>query len=1014
MGPVTPENNQSTPKPRFFVPQPVHVDYMNALDNLRASRSPTATPSTSGTDVVRPPTSKHKIYEAAKDLLPPDSAFFSSGGYPVKEKQGSKPLIFKQQKMKRHPVSADAEILSPKRQHGDVPAPNNAGDASPQQSLHSLKVNRRQNEKCSATKEPSDLQPPHKKRKSMIPSQSLTVFPARFEAEDGSLTAPNSADSASGVVDPPTAECFPVQSHSIGGTIGFMPSTDAHFHSGNHAVGYLPLPVASSFHNPAELPSVSANPQYTMHYSPQQSFQSGPIPVYTSSPSTSISAAMPPDASFCMSHPPSSEIQDSLREFSGAYEDEHPASSQHHTFPNSFGHGYAGQDHSPMQAWNDNYNYMRSQDVTTDEFGNHGYSTEHTYAPFDGSSSPVVSVHRPLPYQHIQHSENTLLSEEVQQETYWPNSHSKVPKAHIIRGLSPERPSMLITSEASFNQLGTQFSQPTVPEYSDFQFSPSATGPQRTSSDQAQNQRSRIGKTSSSLTNHEGFLERKSLESGESILDSQTVTDQSHDNFLLDHSTENIPLGSPGCDVPCDGDCDSVDCTTCDSSQICCEPCTNPELCSSGDCDDPRCFDEPNTICTGHHTPAGICPTRDAPASPETSYVNPTELTLKCQWETSGQQCEASMFSFNSLSQHVLQTHIQPQSVLPCQWNHCSDQVEVDNIPNHVWHYHSPTSKADAYVCLWQGCGNSFLTTDDLEVHMKATHCRMNCHWNGCEQATSSEIALKAHVDTKHITKALNHYAISATPSLYSPETPQTAPYADEALDTILDFKSRAPQVTGSAGDAAPNGTTNAGEKTCLWEEHGAFKICGKTFANGNELQAHVEECHVPNLKAITPPNPKPLESVYSCYWQGCKNKARFFERSKLARHLYTHTRYMIGVCVHCGKEFNNQNQLGDHERTHTKERPFTCETCGYHATNKAALTTHMRTHTGEKPLRCDRCSYTCGDPSNMSKHRKTHEAPLYKCELCEKAFCRMSTLKRHLLSHGAGKQRGCKPSSSG
>ena len=457
----------------------------------------------------------------------------------------------------------------------------------------------------------------------------------------------------------------------------------------------------------------------------------------------------------------------------------------------------------------------------------------------------------------------------------------------------------------------------------------------------------------------------------------------------------------PPCDTPCDEDCEGEDCSSCDESQICCEPCTNPEMCSSGDCDKPECFREPQEICFGHHTPRFSRSLCETPVSPRPSYVNPQHLFLNCQWETSGQQCEALMPSVNTLSEHVLQDHIQPQAVLPCQWNHCSNQVELDDIPSHVWQCHSPASEAASFVCLWHGCGASFLTTEELDTHMKELHCQISCHWDGCDQATTSEMALKAHVDNKHITKATACSPRESTPTTITLSTPKSYsehPFNVEKPSTITPSpdNQQSPQGNMLGHRSFRDALGNAGEKSCQWLV--SDSICGQVFENGNELQAHIESSHLNNSKHCGTFDCRHMKHL--CKWNGCKTSAPFAERSKLARHIYTHTKFMVGACRYCGKEYNNQNQLADHERTHTKEKPFSCGKCGFKTTTKAALNTHMRIHTGEKPLRCDKCSYTCGDPSNMSKHRKTHEEPLHKCELCEKAFCRSATLKRHMLSH--------------
>ena len=988
------------PKPRFFNPQPVHLDYMNALDSLRASRSPSGASSVSSVDPFRVPATRDKIYEAAKDYLPPDSAFFTSGEFHIKEKPGCKPFVIKNQAIDRDLPSAEPENSSKKIQHKRATNMTMAEAYSPQTTSPTMRIDREQDGTTVS------LQGPHrqaKKRKMKPPSSPSTRATRSSELEVNPLEISQKADAAIHMLRGEPSNDLHLRKQSAEGSMDVMcSSSDCH---------RVPSVAMTSFQTPSSSPtciptgrsSVPATHRSRLPWSEDRLVQTMRASMYPVNRDASMGAATISEVNF----DPSQSLSTTFQPFSiqNGHQDMCKVYQGQSDFTHSglsaepYENEYAPQVQQSMQIWDSTCTLIPGQNTIMEGYENRG-DTSYTYAPFGDRSSPVPLALNPLSHHSILQSGNQYPSSQIQQHPkFWPIQLPRTSNTQFPRGLSPERSSMPIANESSLDHVGTQFSQPTVPDLNDFEYLPTDTRFRIT--DGAKSTSRFIHHASSSpFSEARSLFSTKPPQYPEANSNSPEVTNHLSQNAHPEQIAENVPVVSSNCDVPCDGDCDSLDCTSCDGSEICCKPCTNPDMCSSGECDDLKCFEEPHSICTGHHTPSDLYRSGQTPVSPEESYVNPRHLLLDCHWETLGQQCEASMPSFNSLSQHVLMSHIQPQKVLPCKWNRCSDQVEVDEIPNHVWHYHSPTPQADSYICLWQGCGQNFLTTEDLDVHMKSVHCRISCHWDGCEQATTSEVALKAHVDKKHISKTMSPKSTGATPSAPSPDTPHTVIPTQEIHTGHCKSTWNAPILTATADELVLHISGNAGEKICQWVGHIAAKVCGETFSNGNELQAHIEEAHLDNLKALSSPRACLNQPAYTCLWQGCKNKGPFSERSKLARHIYIHSRYMIGACRHCGKEFNSHNQLNDHERTHTKEKPFNCGKCGFKATNKAALNTHIRTHSGKKPLKCDKCLYTCGDPSNMSKHRKIHDAPLHKCELCEKSFCRMATLKRHMLSH--------------
>ncbi|PTD12273.1 hypothetical protein HYE67_008995 [Fusarium culmorum] len=185
---------------------------------------------------------------------------------------------------------------------------------------------------------------------------------------------------------------------------------------------------------------------------------------------------------------------------------------------------------------------------------------------------------------------------------------------------------------------------------------------------------------------------------------------------------------------------------------------------------------------------------------------------------------------------------------------------------------------------------------------------------------------------------------------------------------------------------------------TCRWLCEDGI-LCSKTFGGNKELQDHCKSEHVKNLKKG--------EYGFCCTWYGCIRPGPFSQKSKLERHMQTHTGSTPidkpVKCDICGIMLSAKQSLEQHMRTHSGEKPWKCEHegCGARFKQQSALTMHMRTHTGEKPLMCEICGKRFGESSNLSKHRRTHNVRgSHVCEHCGKDFHRLDQLRRHLQTH--------------
>ncbi|TDZ54837.1 Zinc finger protein 554 [Colletotrichum trifolii] len=192
---------------------------------------------------------------------------------------------------------------------------------------------------------------------------------------------------------------------------------------------------------------------------------------------------------------------------------------------------------------------------------------------------------------------------------------------------------------------------------------------------------------------------------------------------------------------------------------------------------------------------------------------------------------------------------------------------------------------------------------------------------------------------------------------------------------------------------------------TCRWLDDSKHE-CGRTFDNDKDLQTHCRDDHIAEMVKRTKEGRsgnKEEKAGFWCLWAGCSRVGHFTQKSKLERHLQTHTGYKPVRCSVCNLALSAKQSLQQHMRIHTGEKPWKCthEGCPQSFKQQSALTMHARTHTGAKPLSCSYCGKTFGESSNLSKHKKTHnEKGEHRCNICGKDFHRLDQLRRHNKIH--------------
>ena len=127
----------------------------------------------------------------------------------------------------------------------------------------------------------------------------------------------------------------------------------------------------------------------------------------------------------------------------------------------------------------------------------------------------------------------------------------------------------------------------------------------------------------------------------------------------------------------------------------------------------------------------------------------------QCHWLLPDQECDTVAPTNDALSQHVFQDHIQPETSLTCGWFDCNEQVDAQQLTDHLWNNHHPEQHVpDSYICLWDGCMEMFSDAEQLEMHMEVAHTKVesiDCRWGGCGAIATDSAELQSHVNKEHL-----------------------------------------------------------------------------------------------------------------------------------------------------------------------------------------------------------------------------------------------------------------------
>ncbi|XP_064553381.1 zinc finger protein ZFP2 [Drosophila montana] len=137
-----------------------------------------------------------------------------------------------------------------------------------------------------------------------------------------------------------------------------------------------------------------------------------------------------------------------------------------------------------------------------------------------------------------------------------------------------------------------------------------------------------------------------------------------------------------------------------------------------------------------------------------------------------------------------------------------------------------------------------------------------------------------------------------------------------------------------------------------------------------------------------------------------------FVSLDHLTEHQATHGAF---ICQECGLRCESMEQLGRHMvQTHKRNLRNQCNVCQKVFTMLSTLRDHMRIHTGEKPFVCKVCGKGFTQNANLRQHMMRHsDIKRFKCELCNHSFVTKAELTSHARTHTGVKPYQCEVCSS-
>ncbi|KAK9874219.1 hypothetical protein WA026_002573 [Henosepilachna vigintioctopunctata] len=272
---------------------------------------------------------------------------------------------------------------------------------------------------------------------------------------------------------------------------------------------------------------------------------------------------------------------------------------------------------------------------------------------------------------------------------------------------------------------------------------------------------------------------------------------------------------------------------------------------------------------------------------------------------TTSYMCQKCVFTCNSttkLIKHSVDAHeMTRKDIKPYSCSKCDKRFKTStNLKQHL-KYHKGTRSE---ICTY--CGKGFITKPDLFVHEKIHFNQKTYSCEMCHKSFNTHKNLGTHKLIVHTDPSLWNYVCSFCSKRFPQKSNMTAHVRRHKGEKLFECHLCQKKF-------CENGTLKKHILTHSNVRNNRCSECGKEYRERRVMEIHMAKIHGIGDVAIPVRTKK-----YICHI--CPKA--YYDKSKLTRHLYTHTGEKPFSCHVCEKSFIDKSYLANHiKNTHANNK---------------------------------------------------------------------------------------------